>query len=239
MAVSDSAVRKAPPRYSHPRLAELLFALDAPLRRRYSVVEYTDNPLCIFRLQIVRSRRNLVLRDATHLRPAQRMVKLHYWNEQIPPTPETGTTMGWARQMAHRIEISLCELARYLASEPDLRDVSAVCADPAAGTGRQSGQLARVMARYGFEAIAESEPPPIGERIHRFGENILIALMVFAQNANALRAGSLTRKRVPLFLSRRALEQRFGGSQAGSDQKRCIAVDILSKRKRGNSLLSR
>lgn len=118
--------------------------------------------------------------------------------------------------MTHRIEISLCELARYLAFELALRDVSVICADAAVCTGRKSGQVARIMARYGFEAIAESETPPISERIHRLGENVLISLMVFAQNASALRADSLTRVRVPLFLSRKVLEHRFGGS-AGTD----------------------
>jgi hypothetical protein len=213
MAVWDSAVRSVRPRYSHPWLAEAIFALDAPLRRRLSVVEYTHNPLCIFRLQIVHAEQDLILRDATHLRPGQRVVKLHYWNEQIPPATEAGPTIGWARQMTHCIDISLCELARYLASEPDLHDVSVVRADPMVGIGRQSEQLARIMARYGFEAIAESHPPPpIGERIHRFGENILISLMVFAQNAGSLRADSLTRVPVPIFLSRQTLEHRFGGS---------------------------
>jgi hypothetical protein len=213
MAVWDSAVRRGRPRYSHPWLAEAIFTLDVRLRRRISVVEYTHNPLCIFRLQIVHAKQDLILRDATRLRPGQRFVKLHYWNEQVPPAPEAGTTIGWARQMTHRIEISLCELAHYLASEPDLHDVSVVRADPMVSIGRQSEQLARIMARYGFESIAESQPPsPIGERVHRFGENILISLMVFARNASALRANSLTRVPVAIFLSRRALERRFGGS---------------------------
>ena len=75
------------------------------------------------------------------------------------------------------------------------------------------GVADRIMARYGFEAIAESQPPPIGELILGIGENILISLMVFARNAGALRANSLTRVPVPIFLSRQALEHRFGGSK--------------------------
>lgn len=211
MAVSDSAarrVRRVRSRYSHPRLAEAVFALDARLRRRYAVVEYTHNPLCVFRMQIVRSQSEFVLRDGTRLRRGERVVQLHYWNEQIPPIPEIGMTIGWARQMTHGLEISLCELARYLAANPDLSDVGVVRVDAWATAGRESGQLTRIMAHYGFEAIARPQPPPIAERLHLFGENILIALMIFTQNSRALR--SLTPGRVPLFLSRRALEQRFG-----------------------------
>ena len=181
------------------------------MRRRHAVVEYTRNPLCVFRLQIVHSQNGLVLRDGTRLRPGQRVVQLHYWNEQIPPAPEGGMTIGWARRMTHGIEASLRELARCLA-RPDLSDVAVIRIDAVATMGRESGLLARIMARYGFEAIARSEPPPIGERLHCFGENILTSLMLFAQNPRALRSGSLTRGRVPLFISRRTLQQRFGGA---------------------------
>jgi hypothetical protein len=211
MAVSDSAGRSARSHYSHPLLAEAVFALDARLRRRYGVVEYTHDPSCVFRLQIVRSQSDLVLRDGTRVRPGQRIVQLHYWNEQIPPVPPNGMTIGWARQMTHSLELSLRELARYLAAKPDLSDVAVIRADAVASMGRESGQLVRIMGRYGFEALTQPEPPP-GKRLHRFGENILIALMLFAQNPRALRAGTLTRGRVPLFTSRRALQRRFGGA---------------------------
>ena len=46
--------------------------------------------------------------------------------------------------------------------------------------------------------------------MHRFGENILISLIVFVHNARALRADSLNRVRVRIFISRRALEERLG-----------------------------
>lgn len=73
------------------------------------------------------------------------------------------------------------------------------------------------MAHYGFETIAESEHLPVGERLHRFGENILISLIVFVQNAQALRLDSLNRVRVPSYISRRVLAQRFGAAGSGSD----------------------
>jgi hypothetical protein len=210
MALSDSAGPSARPRYSHPRLAEFVFALDARLRRRYAVVEYTRNPSCVFRLQIVRSQSELVLGDGTHLRRGDRIVQLHYWSEQIPPTPATGSTIGWARHMTQSLEISLRELARYLAARSDLSDVSVIRADAVAIMGRESGQLTRIMGRYGFEVVTPPEPLSFAERLHRFGENILVSLMIFAQNARALR--SLTHGRVPLFLSRRGLERRFGSA---------------------------
>jgi hypothetical protein len=71
-------------------------------------------------------------------------------------------------------------------------------------------QLARIMARFGFEAIVHPEHLPIAERVHRLGENMLISLIVFAQNARTLRRDTLTRVRLPIYLSRRTLDEKFG-----------------------------
>jgi hypothetical protein len=51
---------------------------------------------------------------------------------------------------------------------------------------------------------------PIGEHIQRFGEDILISLIMFARHDSALRLASLRRMRVPIFVSRRAFEERLG-----------------------------
>jgi hypothetical protein len=212
MAVSDSAVRRTRSPYSHPWLARLLFALDERLRRRLAVFEYSRNPSCVFRADIARAPRPVTLRDGTRVDPGKRIARLHFWNEHIPPVPQNGPTIAWARQMQQAMATSLRELARYLGSRPDLGDVTAICAVAPSATDMQRQQLARIMARYGFEAIAEPAHLPIGERVHRFGENILISLIVLAQNAAALRLDTLDRVRLPIYLSRRRLQEKFSNS---------------------------
>jgi len=123
--------------------------------------------------------------------------------------PEDGPTIGWARRMQRAIAISLQHLARYLATRRDLDDIALICADVPSATKAQSGQLARIMANYGFETAVEAEALPPGERLHRFGENILISLIVLAHNAGALRADTLARVRVPIYLSRSKSEEDF------------------------------
>jgi len=210
MAVWESAQRKTRTSYSHPWLAEAIAVLDARLRRRHAVFEYTRNPSCIFRLDIGHSPRALVLRDGTCVRAGQRIARLHFWNEQVPPVPEPGATIGWARRMQRAIAISLVELTDYLAAQPDLEDIAVVGGDVPSGTRAQREQLARIMARYGFEAVVEPEHLPIAERLNRLGENILISLIVFTHNARALRADTLQRVRLPIYLSRRVLQRQFG-----------------------------
>jgi hypothetical protein len=212
MAVWDSAKRRVESSHSHPWLAEALFALDVPLRRRQAVLEYSSHPSCIFRLGITRAHRAVTLRDGTRIRPGQRVVQLHFWNERIPPLPPKGATIRWARLLQRCIAASLHELARYLSSRPDLHDVSAICGNVPCATKSQIRQITHIMACYGFEAMFEPERLSIGKRIHQFGENILISLIVFARNAKALRLDTLSRVRVPIYLSRRTLERKFGSA---------------------------
>jgi hypothetical protein len=209
MAVWDSAKQVQSP-HSHPWLAQVIFALDTRLRRRLAVVEYTAHPSCIFRLGIAHSQRALTLRDGTRLEAGDRVAELHFWNEHVPPIPPNGTTIRWAREAQQSITASLSELSHYLSSRPELRDIEVICANVPSGTKAQSQQVARIMAYFGFEAFTEHEQLSIGEHIHRFGENILISLTVLAHNATALRLDTLSRVRVPIYLSRRTLEQRFG-----------------------------
>jgi hypothetical protein len=112
--------------------------------------------------------------------------------------------------MQQSIAISLRELARYLSVRDDLSDVVVICADVPCATRSQTRQIARIMAYYGFETIIEHDRLPIRKRIHRLAENILISLTVLGQNVGALRVDSLTRVRVPIYISRAALQARFG-----------------------------
>jgi hypothetical protein len=211
MALWESNRRAQQPRYSHPWLAELLFAFDRRLQRHHLVLEYSSDPSCIFRVQICGARRNLALRDGTRLRAGERIARLHYWNEHMPSTRGYASQIVWAREFHRRIALSLTELARYLRLQTDLEDVDIVCADVTSAVSEQSRQIAHIMARYGFETICDPEPLPFRERLVRLGENILISLLVFVQNADTLRPDTLRRTRVPIYLSRRELERRFGG----------------------------
>lgn len=203
---------RPPQRAPHrrPRLAELIFALDKLLRQRYGVLEYSSHPSCIFRIEICPSRRDLTLRDGTRLCAGDRIARLHFWNEQVPSRHRYTSGMLWAREFHRRIAISLAELARYLRAQPDLADVKVVCGDVASAAGDQCDQIANIMRRYGFEAMLLPEPPPWRERLTRLGENIMISLIVLAHDADALSVDTLRRTRVPIYISRQTLEQKFG-----------------------------
>jgi YkoP domain len=210
MALWQASARERYSAYSHPWLATLLFAFDRRLQRQHDVLEYSSHRSCIFRVEFCLLPRDLALRDGTRLYAGQRIARLHFWNEHVPSLQRFATAIAWGIELHRRLNLSLTELAAFLASRSELDDVVAVCADVTSAVREQSGQIARIMARYGFETIGEFVPAALGERLHRLGENILISLLVFAQNAGALRSDTLRRVRVPIYLSRHGLERKFG-----------------------------
>jgi hypothetical protein len=139
------------------------------------------------------------------------MVDLHFWNEHVPPAEQIGTTIARACQLTHRVEISLRELAHYLAGRPDLGDVAVIRINFPAVSARKGKQMTRILAHFGFEAVADDRTLPLRARLHRFGENILISLVIVAHHAGAVGRDSLLRTRMPVYLARRILENRFSG----------------------------
>jgi hypothetical protein len=206
-------------RYVRPWLAELVFALDALLRHRYGVIEYTADPACVLRVQLCEAERDFELADGTRVRSQDRLLNLHLWNEHIPSIPAAGPTLGWAQRFRGQLALSFRELARYCVAHPELDDVVAISANLAQGTRQQAQQLTSIMRRFGFAPRPECESASSDASLHRLGENILISVMVLAQNPVALRADSLWRDRIHVFLSRAALMARFGDDRgATADQ---------------------
>jgi hypothetical protein len=201
-------------RLDHPWLATLLESLDRRLQLRQGVREFTCSPDCVFRMQVAVSDFELTLSDGTCVRPGDRIINLHLWNEQIPSLPEQGPSMAWARQMKRAFDNSFRELALHLAERRDLDDVIAICGTMAFGTAAQTNQLARIAGRYGFERIPVRGKPSLGKRVHRFAENVFISLFVFTRNPATLRADTLSRDRTPVCLSRRTLQRRYGAAVA-------------------------
>jgi YkoP domain len=204
----------------HPWLGAIIERIDARLRAREGVYEYSASPDCIFRIQVTDSREAIKLSDGTQLRPGDQIINLHLWNEQLPIVPKNGATLSWARRMSQAVQSSLRELALYLIARPDLTSVVALRANMSFGSAEQSEQITRIAARYGFEAAGPAEPATMAGRLHRYGENVLISLMVIARNTAAFRFQSLRRNRTPVYMSRRKLESRFRSTDGDRPQGR-------------------
>ena len=195
----------------HFWLDKIIFGLDRLLSRWQSVVEYTHDPTCILRITLGRLDQDFVLTDGTAGHAGERFIDLHLWNEHIPAMPKEGASIAWARQMSLCFQNSLRQLARYLASRPDLDDISLMRCTMMFASGERDDQMVRMIGRYGFEVVPPTTTVTLGERARRLGENVLISLIVWAGNTAALRRDTLRRGRTRVFMSRKVLEQRYGG----------------------------
>jgi hypothetical protein len=118
-----------------------------------------------------------------------------------------GPTLAWARKMDRAMHASFHELTCYLAAQPSLRDVAAICGDMPVRGIVQAKQLARIMARYGFEAAVGTADRR--SLIHRFGDAVLVLMLVWATNPCAVRSALHRYCNIRLFVSRAALERRY------------------------------
>lgn len=199
-----------------PALGRLLDPLDDYLRFRLGICEYSQSPDCLFRVELIRSSLDVTLSDGSRVRRGDRLINLHIWNEQFPVFPRRGPTVAWARRVGLCFDRSLRDLHDYLAARPDFDDVAAVCANMGLCSAARAAQLGRIVGHFGFEPVAAMPRPGLPERIHRFGENILIALTVLARNPRAWRTDTLWRDRMLVFLSRSTLRGRFGPARGSS-----------------------
>lgn len=191
-------------------LARLVDTIDRRLRSRLKIIEFSNSPDCLFRLQIIESDEAFALEDGTFLQAGDRLVDLHFWNEHVPVVPSGGPTLAFARRIERCLDLSLAELARYLTAHADLADVKAIRGNMSLGARGRSEQIARVASKYGFKRFPRRRSS-LGDATHQFGENILITLLVMRSNPRAVRMDTLWRDRTLTFLSRAMLERRYGG----------------------------
>lgn len=185
-----------------------IFALDRHLQRRGGIFNYTSDPGCVFRISLLELNEPVALANGVTLPKGAAIAELHLWNEQVPVMSPGTSPMAYGLRMGRAMAHSLHLLARYLGERDTLGRVRAVRADMAFGTAEETAHLLRLCGRYGF-VCGRDGPRPKRSALHRFGENVLIAMLVFTRNPSALRLAMLRRDRVRVFLTREELDRRF------------------------------
>jgi hypothetical protein len=188
------------------------------LRRRLGVFEFADDPACIFRLSdaVYRGDR-LVLPDGEELSDGDRIGELHLSTERVPVLEPAMSGLGWAHRMRASIGHSLDLLGCYL-SEPGAAGIRAIRANLAQATPGEAWQIVRIMQHFGFTPGTEPKSESLGKKLHRFGENILVSMLVAAHNPRALRWDTLRRTRIPVFISSARLRQRCREASKGAGE---------------------
>jgi hypothetical protein len=195
----------------------LVRALDAVLRRSLHVQSFTNDPVCILRLSPGRAREALVLEDGTQIRPGDPVIDLHFWNERVPPMPESGPDLRWAREMYRRFVASLRLLAQHLAESPSHAGVRAIRGEFGFLSGEGLDAQHDLFRRLGLEVRRLRAARGAWGRFGEFWQNLFSYWLIWTYNPASLRDKHLLDlERCQVWMSRGALLARYGARPQGA-----------------------
>jgi ceramide glucosyltransferase len=186
-------------------------ALDAFLRRREKIFEFTDDPNCLFRAGYSSSPRHLVLADDSRIAQGDLVMDMHLWNEHVIPIGPQGPGMRYGVEFLKRLDRSVEEVARFIRSstDPQVAAVRAIRCTTIQMPRNGEVQLARILGRFDMQKVEPIRPVPLLARVHDFFENFLIVILLWTFNPHALRGAKLIRERHEFWISREALLRRY------------------------------
>ncbi len=198
-------------RRSPDLLSRLVFAIDRYMRRRLRIWEFSDDPDCILRVGLTRSRWEVTLNDGTVIRRGETIGMIHAWNERVPPIPPTGADMAWARELRRRLIRSLQLLAQATQEDPRLQSIRGF---GGAGVLRFSPAILRLLERLGLE-IYELPPQSLRDRLEEQGSRVWTWLMRRAFNPVSVEGrGLAVLSRRFYWLGREKLLQMYGEGES-------------------------
>jgi hypothetical protein len=185
-------------------MRRLVRCFDALIRRGIGVIEFTQHPDCLLRVQFLSLGHELVLPDV-HLPPGAPALAFHLWNERVPALPPGGADLAWARVISRRLIRSFHFVHSYLASQTSGPRPEAIGGTTVLGFA--SGESSDVLAHLGFHPIAYRGPwGRFGER----WENAYTWALMWAYNPASLRGKRLGRmRRTEYWMSASAFFDRF------------------------------
>lgn len=185
--------------------------LDDQLSRSQNVQTFSDDPRCILRYALTTSPCTVRLSDRCEIRTGDVVVDIHCWNDRVSPMPKGGPDLVWAQKTSSSLRRSLRLLAVALETRPDLRNARACRAKVNfVGLGGSNESVSRIIHRLGFEDV--NEGVSVRTQMHDAFENILVALLVWTHNPEALRRDKFIRERRPVWSSRARLLDLHGSS---------------------------
>ena len=186
---------------------------DRFLRRAFGVFEFTDDPECIFRLQLTKARHDITLSDGTVVSKGDPVLGLHFWNEHLPPIGPEGSDLAWGVRTARMMVSSLRAIVAWVRDHPELADRQIIGGATVLIESGATGGSARLIRRLGFDIF------PFKNVLGRFGEvweNLYTWWLMWAYNKASLRRKRLLRiRRTEIWMRIDRLVAQFGRGDAG------------------------
>ena len=132
-------------------------AIDRYLRKKLDIIEFSDDPDCLYRIRFCSAYRDLSLPD-TVVRQGEPVAEIHLWNEHLPPMGEAGLGLEWGVRMRRMAMRTHQLMAEQLLHNPVWADVRAVGATTAMFPAVAGSHRERTLARFGYIVIAHQNP---------------------------------------------------------------------------------
>ncbi len=180
----------------------LVLRIDATLRSRQHIYEFSSDPNCLLRINVIPSPVAATLADGTQVNVGDMIGELHVWNEHLPRMNERGATMAWSAAMHRQMRKSLEQLSIYARSAPELTQIKAFHGHSLFVARHGSDHASRIASRMGFEVMPAAPPTSWLGRLHDRGEDLLVWGLAWTFNPMSVRGKSLRRPRQHFWLSR-------------------------------------
>lgn len=193
-------------------LALMVRGVDALLRQRQHIHEFTADNECLFRIAVGEAQGSFHLSDGTTVALGDPILELHLWNEHVPAMPAGGPSAAWANLMKRRIRRSLILTALYLEQERTFASIVALHGALPFRSRLGERQMLRAAKRFGFDLIQPDPPGNWRSVFHEMLDGIFLWALLLAFNPSAQRGQGASRQRYHLWISRRKLLGDFAGT---------------------------
>jgi hypothetical protein len=202
-------------------LRTILRYFDAWLSLRYQVQIFTQDPLCVLRIQIHSLPHRLYLADGEIAQGSDALM-IHWWNARAVLIPNDGPTLAWALDTGRRMRYSLHLIARYLQNNPVGKEIEAI-GGITAHVRLSNGDGGRAMLEHlGFAVIPYYRPlGAFGE----FWENFYTWWIMWTYNPASIRRRSMFHlQRTEFWMSKKAFLEKYGKEDSR------ILTDVIRRR---------
>jgi hypothetical protein len=197
-------------------LKNFVRAIDHFLIDYYQIYTFSQDEGCMLRISKAEAGKNLQLSDGAYIRSGDPILALHFWNERIPPMPETGPNLAWALKFQRKARRSLQLLAEYLENNLDLEDVVAMSGDPPFASRLGGVNLDDLVRGWGFDLILVHESAGLLRGFVEFWVDVYAMGLLWVYNpASMERKRFQGMKREELWISRQTLMHKYGSSGVG------------------------
>jgi len=193
----------------------MIRSLDAWMRERQGITEFTDDPNCILRISLEAADRELLLADGAVVRLGDPILEIHFWNERLP-LASGATGLGWGGRFGRRLRRSFDGLAVALERDPRFSDAVAVRGKLAFAGARNNADCRRFGAWFGFEVAEDARALTPRQRLHDVVEDFWLFALTYTFNPGALHGRSLVRRHDDMWISRARLIERYGARRGAA-----------------------